>query len=157
RRVERYLATAEDPADELKWPADEAATEVRFSPMALLGLMGVCKAINVCARVTDEGRLPTPEEVVEAAQPKGRIGRALVRFALALPESSASYELVGKSMDVKFSDGLDCYRVFPRSRELAKLVGRHGPEAAADRMLAEYQRLGAERARIVTAFRLGLP
>jgi hypothetical protein len=101
--------------------------------------------------------LPSTKELVEAALPQGRIGRALVRFAAALPNASASFELLKKTMAIKFGDGLDSYRIAPKSRELAVLVRRHGPDAAGDKLLAEYRRLSTERARIVTAFRSGLP
>ena len=157
RRVERDLSTMGDPADELVWPANEGDAGVSFSPLSVLGLIGVCKAIDFCARAADDGRMPTAEELVEAAQPKGRIGQAPVRFAAAPPDASASYEIAGKTFDVEFDDRLDCFRISPRSRELAGLVGRHGPEAAGDRLLADFRRLTADRARVVTALRLGLP
>ena len=60
-------------------------------------------------------------------------------------------------MTIEFDDGLDCYRIHPRSRDLVAAIRRDGPERAGDDLIAEFRRLNADRARMITVFRVALP
>ncbi len=81
----------------------------------------------------------------------------MARFATALPDTRASVELISGVMMVEFDDRLDSYRIRPRSRELVAAIRRDGPERAGDDLIAEFRRLNTDRARVITAFRVGLP
>jgi hypothetical protein len=157
RRIQRCLAREGDPPDELPWSDEPPAIEMAQNPTAVLAVMGLCRAIRLCGETADESRLPRPEEMAEVVQPKGRIGRALARCAAALPDTRASLELVGGAMAIEFDDGLDCYRIHPRSRDLVARIRRDGPERAGDDLISEFRRLNADRARVIAAFRVALP
>lgn len=157
RRIQRYLAREGDPRDELPWLDEPPTLTSGHNPMAILAMMGLCKAIRLCGETADESRLPRPEDLAEAVQPRGRIGRALARFAAAFPETRAWLELGDGAMALDFDDGLDSYRVHPRSRDLVARIRRDGPERAGDELIAEFRSLNADRARVITAFREGLP
>jgi len=156
RRVERHLATTGDPVDEPTW-SEEESIELAVSPLNVLNMMGICRALEAGAEIAETGRPPTVEEMVEAARPKGRIGRALTRFASSLPDARASFELLANALEVEFADGLDSYKIDPRSRDLAARVRRDGSDAAGDALAGEFRRIEADRARIITALRETLP
>ena len=142
RRIQRYLAREGDPPDELPWLDEPPAIVSGQTPTAILAMMGLCKAIRLRGETADRNRL-RPEEMAEVVQPKGRIGRALARFAAALPDTRASLELIGGIMTIDFDDGLDCYRIQPRSRDLVAAIRRDGPERGGrrpDRGVPEAQR-----------------
>lgn len=156
RRIQRYLTREGDPRDELPWLDDPPTLTSDHNPMAILAMMGLCNAIRLLGQTADESHPPRPEELAEAVQPRGRIGRALARCAAAFPETRASLGLDG-AMAINFDDGLDSYRVHPRSRDLVASIRRDGPERAGDELIAEFRRLNADRARVITAVREGLP
>ncbi len=157
RRIQRYLAREGDPRDELPWLDDPPTLTSDHNPMAILAMMGLCKAIRLCGETADESHPARPEELAEAVQPRGRIGRALARFAAALPDAQAALELGDGAMAIDFDDGLDSYRIHPRSRDLVARIRRDGPERAGDELIAEFRRLNADRARVITALRTALP
>ncbi len=155
RRIQRYLAREGNPSVELPWLDESPA--IADKPMAVLAMMGLCKAIHRCGEAEEDSRLLRSEEIAEFVQPKGRIGRALTRFAAAFPEARASLEMVGRFMEIEFDDRLDSYRIYPRSRDLVASIRRDGPEQAGDDLISEFQRLNADRARVIAAFRVALP
>lgn len=157
RRIQRYLADEGDPHDELPWSEEAIDVESAFSPMTVLAMMGLCKAISLCGTTSEDGRPPSPEKLADAAQPRGRVGQALARFAAELPDASAWLELLDGAMQVQFDDGLDQYRIHPKSRDLATSIRRNGPERTGDDLVAEYRRLNTDRARVITALRVALP
>ncbi len=146
RLAQRHLGEFGEPFEERPWPDDEESVGATSdSPLTALGWMGLCKALK------NESSFESPEAFAAAVEPKGRIGRALLKVAQRLPSSKASVELTDGSMLIEFSDEYDSFKIAPKSRELRDLLHAMTPEEAGDHLADQYERLNSSRSRVLKA------
>ena len=146
RRAERHLSEFDGPIVEPAWPKEEPELlDLPETPLVALGWMGLCKAIK------KESNFDSPEAFVAAAQPKGRVGRALLRLAQRLPNARASVEIMDGSLSIDFDDEYAEFKVNPRSHELRNVIHEKGPEGAGEHLADEYDRLNTARRAVINA------
>jgi len=104
--------------------------------------------------VQDEVNPGSPVQLVEAAIPTGRLGRALLHLADRLSRVSASCEMADGSITLNFDDGEDGLRISRRSRDLARRVRTLGVQGAADQLAEEYLRLNSARRSVLDAVKV---
>ena len=149
RRLLRCLADEREPAD---LPYEEGEIKFPDSPADVLAMSGLCAALDAVPDDPADADELTDAMLAGARRAvEGPIARALQHMAGRLADVSASLELTDGSLALEFADGHDALRVRPRSRRLAKLVRRLGPEGAGDELADRYRRLDLRRRRTVAA------
>lgn len=147
-RIDEYLKLEGAPANERGYGNDWApAPLVAETVRGALAWMGLCKALE---RV-DAGT--TPERLAEAAQPKGRIGRAMLQLADRLPEAKASIDLLKPGiLAIEFEDEYPGdFAIDLRSRELAHRIAGSTPEEVGEELATEFLHLKNGRAAVFGA------
>lgn len=143
RQIQRLLSEYGIPFTEPV--ATEETDEANQTPLSVLQFIRNCKSLQ--ERFSSQ----SCKAITDAAEPKGRIWRALLQFANRLPDASACLEITDGSMLVDFDDEFDSYVIAPKSIELRKLVRSLGPEQAGNHLADEFKQLNSARQQVLNA------
>lgn len=141
--IEEYLAV------------ESEAVAVALSPAELEpneSLAGVLQWMGFCRLIASERKIGDTNELRQAIEQRGRIGRALSRLAERLPDARASFDVTTPgNISVEFSDGEDDFRIKTRSRTFRRRFRGRSPEQVGDELADEYFTLNGRRKQTLDA------
>jgi hypothetical protein len=146
-RATRYLNTPGDPPNERGF-LDKTIHLGGRSIAGIVKMMNLCRSAEA---IPDEPNARDAEKFmrrIESGNLGGRIEKALMRVGERLPDVEASFELMENAISLPFDDKLDDMAIKPRSRELARRLGKDDPTIVGDQIADEFERLN--RLRTVT-------